>query len=239
MSSQYHSMSNLDFSPLVQAVQKHFKQKTADLVYLFYVSLICYSPFLFQLIHGHSPLPWSLFSYGGPWISWKKTSSLLEEDCWLRDLIWRDYVDPSNDAYCHDCLTGCASLEEWKAFGKIAAVTVADDRLCLCRVEDTANHQELCNLRLEGLAKGPLLFYQSELDGYGAQPRRYEKKACWPILMRISAQITTCASLKKKMWSRNQAPSQSTKTVPVWSGISTTTIPWRVAEGPWAGSTEM
>lgn len=60
---------NLGAVLLYKLSQKHFNQKTADLVYLFYVSLICYSPYFYSMYTDIPPLPLIALQYGGPWIS--------------------------------------------------------------------------------------------------------------------------------------------------------------------------
>ena len=98
-----------------------------------------------------------------------RSSSLLEEDCWLGDLIWRIHVDPSNDDYCHDCLLGCALFRgNWKAFGKIATVTVMTTGFVFAGLNTAVNHQRVVPiLKQEGLAKGPLLFINLGLTDMG------------------------------------------------------------------------
>ena len=92
--------------PLVQTVPEAFQSENLILVYLFYVSLICYSPYFYSMYTDIPPLPlialqlwWALDLLEGKpsGVSWKKMFA-------LGVFIWRDYVDPSDDYYCRDGL---------------------------------------------------------------------------------------------------------------------------------------
>ena len=75
---------NLGAVLLYKLSQKHFNQKTADLVYLFYVSLICYSPYFYSMYTDIPPLPlialqlwWALdLLKKDQAVSWKKIVGL-------------------------------------------------------------------------------------------------------------------------------------------------------------------
>ncbi len=122
---------------------------------------------------------------------------LLKEDFGLES--YREHVDPSNIVMI--AFWAVLFFRKWKAFGKIATVTVLTRALSLQDWIQRCNHQRVVTyvLKQKGLAKGPLLFINLGLTSMQGTTRRDVKRlACWPISMRISARITTMASLKRK-----------------------------------------
>ena len=117
---------NLGAVLLYKLSQKHFNQKTADLVYLFYVSLICYSPYFYSMYTDIPPLPlialqlwWALdLLKEDQAVSWKKIVGLgiLSGVTML--------IRPTTIIVMIAFWTVLFFRGNWKAFGKIATVTV-------------------------------------------------------------------------------------------------------------------
>ena len=151
---------NLGAVLLYKLSQKHFNQKTADLVYLFYVSLICYSPYFYSMYTDIPPLPlialqlwWALdLLKEDQAVSWKKIVGLGILSGVTMFAFWAVLFFRGN----------------WKAFGKIATVTVMMTGFVFAGLNTAVNHQRVVPiLKQEGLAKGPLLFINLGLTDMG------------------------------------------------------------------------
>ena len=161
---------NLGAVLLYKLSQKHFNQKTANLIYLFYVSLICYSPYFYSMYTDIPPLP--LIALQLWW-----ALDLLKED---QAVSWKKIVGLG-------ILSGLSMLirpttiivmiafwavlffrGNWKAFGNIATVTVLTTGFVFAGLNTAVNHQRVVPiLKQEGLAKGPLLFINLGLTDMG------------------------------------------------------------------------
>ena len=162
---------NLGAVLLYKLSQKHFNQKTADLVYLFYVSLICYSPYFYSMYTDIPPLPlialqlwWALdlLKENQAGISWKKMFGLgiLSGVTML--------IRPTTIIVMIAFWAVLFFRGNWKVFGKIATVTVMTTGFVFAGLNTAVNHQRVVPiLKEEGLAKGPLLFINLGLTDMG------------------------------------------------------------------------
>ena len=162
---------NLGAVLLYKLSQKHFNQKTADLAYLFYVSLICYSPYFYSMYTDIPPLPlialqlwWALdlLKENQESISWKKIVGLgiLSGVTML--------IRPTTIIVMIAFWAVLFFRGNWKAFGKIATVTVMMTGFVFAGLNTAVNHQRVVPiLKQEGLAKGPLLFINLGLTDMG------------------------------------------------------------------------
>ena len=161
---------NLGAVLLYKLSQKHFNQNTADLVYLFYVSLICYSPYFYSMYTDIPPLP-----------------LIALQLWWALDLLKEDQAGSWKKIVGLGILSGVTMLirpttiivmiafwavlffrGNWKAFGKIATVTVMMTGFVFAGLNTAVNHQTVVPiLKQEGLAKGPLLFINLGLTDMG------------------------------------------------------------------------
>ena len=142
-----------------------------DLVYLFYVSLICYSPYFYSMYTDIPPLPlialqlWlslDLLKENQAGISWKKMFGLgiLSGVTML--------IRPTTIIVMIAFWAVLFFRGNWKAFGKIATVTVMTTGFVFAGLNTAVNHQRVVPiLKEEGLSKGPLLFINLGLTDMG------------------------------------------------------------------------
>ena len=132
-------------SPLVQAISEAFQSKTADLVYLFYVSLICYSPYFYSMYTDIPPLP--LIALQLWW-----ALDLLKED---QAVSWKKIVGLgilSGVSMLIRPTTIIVMIAFWavlfsEEIGRPLEDCYGDghyDRLCLCRIEYGGQSSKSC-----------------------------------------------------------------------------------------------
>lgn len=150
---------------------KHYDQKVADWVYTLYVVLICYSPYFYSMYTDIPPLPLIALQLGlaldllkggdrgGQW----KSSLLLGLLSGLTMLIRPTTIIVLMAFWMILFLKG-----QWKAFGKIFALTLLSTGLVFGSLNTAIKHQTAVPiLKGEGLAKGPLLFINLGLTDNG------------------------------------------------------------------------
>ena len=138
---------NLGAVLLYKLSQKHFNQKTADLVYLFYVSLICYSTYFYSMYTDIPPLPlialqlwWALdlLEENQAGVSWKKMFALgiLSGVTML--------IRPTTIIVMIAFWAVLFFRGNWKAFGKIATVTVMTTGFVFAGLTQRSIIKQLC-----------------------------------------------------------------------------------------------
>ena len=133
-------------STLYKLSQKHFNQKTADLVYLFYVSLICYSPYFYSMYTDIPPLPlialqlwWALdLLKKDQAVSWKKIVG-------LGILSGVTMLIRPTTIIVMIAFLGCALLQrKLEGLWQDCYGDGHDDGLCLCRIEYSGQSSKSC-----------------------------------------------------------------------------------------------
>ena len=162
---------NLGAVLLYKLSQKHFSQKTADLAFVFYVSLICYSPYFYSMYTDILPIPlitlqlwWvlDLLKADDAVISWKELLGLgvLSGIAML--------IRPTTIIVMIAFWAVLFFRGNWKSFGKIAMVTGLATGFVFAGLNIAVEHQTVVPiLKKEGLAKGPLLFINLGLTDMG------------------------------------------------------------------------